>query len=288
MATMPIGVVFADHTQIRFCNDTFRSMFQFDSSEHLVGMKNDALLLRAGQVVADADAFLKSIAEILASRKLTEPKFISMKDGRVLRVISNVVIAPNNNGYLGRFMVFEDQTKEQQILLTAELNAEHDSLTAIFNRRRFDQDLDRLIAQAEREESQVALLMFDLDNFKPVNDLHGHVCGDEVLKKIAQSLSSQLRRNEVLYRIGGDEFALLLNNVNDTEVSIIADRIVRLVESLSFDFNGTTERVGCSMGIARYPQDALTAATLLRLADQTMYEAKERGKSQFVFRNAKP
>jgi diguanylate cyclase (GGDEF)-like protein len=130
--------------------------------------------------------------------------------------------------------------------------------------------------------------MFDLDDFKPVNDLYGHDCGDEVLRQIAQSLSTQLRRNEVMYRIGGDEFALLLNNINDTEVSIIAERIVRLVQSLSFNFNGTTEKVGCSMGIARYPHDALTASTLLRLADQAMYVAKERGKNQFVFSNAQP
>ncbi len=284
LATMPIGVIFADRTQIQYCNVAFRRMFQFDQSDQLIGMKNDALLLHAGQVVAEADIFLRTIAEILASRKLTEPKFISLKDGRILRIISNVVLAPNNSGYLGRFIIFEDQTEEQKVLLTAELNAEHDSLTSIFNRRRFDLDLERLIAQAERDGSRVALLMFDLDDFKPINDLHGHICGDVVLKQIAQTVSSQLRRNEVLYRIGGDEFALLLNNTSDDEVSIVADRIVRLVQSLSFNFNGTVEKVGCSMGIARYPGDAITPATLLRLADQAMYEAKNLGKSQFVFR----
>jgi diguanylate cyclase (GGDEF)-like protein len=284
LATMPIGVIFADHTQIRYCNDAFRKMFQFDQSEQLEGIKNDSLLLRAGQVVAEANVFLQTIAEILASRKLTDPKFITMKDGHILRIISNVVLAPNNSGYLGRFMIFEDQTEEQKVLQAAELNAEHDSLTSIFNRRRFDLDLERLIAQAERDGSRVALLMFDLDDFKPINDMHGHICGDVVLKQIAHTVSSQLRRNEVLYRIGGDEFALLLNNTSDDEVSIIADRIVRLVQSLTFDFNGSDERVGCSMGIARYPSDALTSSTLLRIADQAMYEAKELGKRQFVFR----
>jgi len=284
LATMPIGVIFADRTEIRFCNDAFRSMFQFAQHEQLVGMKNDTLLLRAGQIVARADSFLETMAEVLASYKLTEPRYIELKNGRILRIVSNVVISPNNNGYLGRFMIFEDHTEEQKVLRAAEQNAEHDALTQIFNRRRFDLDLERMIAQAERDKSRLALLMFDLDDFKPINDLHGHVCGDVVLKQIAHSLASQLRRNEVLYRVGGDEFALLLNNTSDEEVSKIAERIVSLVKSLQFNFNGRAERVGCSMGIARYPSDALTSVTLLRLADEAMYEAKQRGKSQVIFR----
>lgn len=284
LATMPVGVVFSDRTQIRFCNDAFRNMFQFAQNEEVVGMKNDALLLRAGQIVAEVDSFLRTIGEVLASYKLTEPKYIELKNGRILRLISNVVISPNSNGYLGRFMIFEDHTEEQRVLLAAELNAEQDALTSIFNRRRFDLDLERLIAQADRDESRLALLMFDLDDFKPINDLHGHICGDVVLKKIAETVSAQLRRNEVLYRIGGDEFALLLNNTSDEEVSKIAERIVNLVKVLEFSFNGRTERVGCSMGIARYPSDALTPPTLVRLADEAMYEAKQRGKSQYIFR----
>jgi diguanylate cyclase (GGDEF)-like protein len=276
LATMHIGVVFADHDQVCYCNDSFRIMFQIGQSEQLLGMKNDNLLLRITQNVADADSALKSITTILASRRQTDPVYLTLKNGRILRLISNVVIEPVSRKYLGRFWLFEDQTKEQKVLQTAELNAEHDALTSIYNRRRFDLDLPRMMAQALRDQSRLALMMIDLDEFKPINDLYGHESGDIVLKQVAQSISWQLRSNEVLYRIGGDEFALLLVNINENAVKIIADRIVNLVSSLTFGFRGEIVNVACSMGIASYPEDATTPLALLQLADQAMYEAKKK------------
>ena len=199
-----------------------------------------------------------------------------------LRLISNIVIAPESNGYLGRFWLFEDVTEERKTLHLAELRAEHDALTLLYNRQRYDQDLPRFIAQAERDGSRLALLLFDLDNFKPINDLHGHAAGDTVLKKVAETLTLQLRRNEVLYRIGGDEFALLLVNASNDEIALLAERIVQTVHALTFDFNGTIATVGCSLGVARFPHDAITLQVLLQLADRAMYEAKQRGKNNWV------
>jgi diguanylate cyclase (GGDEF)-like protein len=282
LTTMPIGVVFADHEQVSYCNESFRHMFQIGPDEEIVGMKNDRLLLRISQSIADTDSALKAISAIIASRKLTDPAYITLKNGRILRLLSNVVIAPESSSYLGRFWLFEDQTKEQKFLQEAELNAEHDALTSIYNRRRFDMDLPRMVAQSDRDKTTLALMIFDLDEFKPINDVYGHESGDIVLKLIAQSLSFQLRRNEVLYRIGGDEFALLLGNISDEEVKIIADRIVKLIGSLVFEFKGNVVNVGCSIGIASFPADADTPQNLLQLADQAMYEAKKNGKGQFV------
>jgi diguanylate cyclase (GGDEF)-like protein/hemerythrin-like metal-binding protein len=198
-------------------------------------------------------------------------------------MISNTVIAPESEHYIGRFWLFEDATEEKKLLQLAEQRGEQDSLTLLFNRQRYDKDLLRAIAQAERDGSRIALLIFDLDDFKPVNDLYGHAAGDIVLKQVAQTLAVQMRRNEVLYRIGGDEFALLLVNASDEEVTILAERIVQSVHSLSFNFNGATAKVGCSLGIARYPHDARTLPTLMQLADHAMYVAKNNGKGQFVF-----
>ncbi|OIR08447.1 putative diguanylate cyclase YegE [mine drainage metagenome] len=282
LATMPVGVIFADRSHIRYCNNAFRQLCLLGPDEDLVGMKNDTMLLRLGQIAAEADSFLKTLAEILETRKLIEPKYIALKDGRYLRLISNIVIAPESSGYLGRFWLFEDVTEERRTLHMAELRAEHDALTLLYNRQRYDQDLPRLIAQAERDGSRLALLLFDLDNFKPINDLHGHAAGDIVLKKIAETLTLQLRRNEVLYRIGGDEFALLLVNASNDEIALLAERIVQTVRSLTFDFNGATAKVGCSLGVARFPHDAITLQVLLQLADRAMYEAKLRGKNNWV------
>lgn len=286
LSTIPVGVIFADRTHIRYCNNAFRRMCLLGANEDMVGMKNDAMLLRVGQIVAEADTFIRLISEILETRKLTEPKYITLKDGRTLRLISNVVISPENNGYLGRFWLFEDVTEEQKILQEAEQHAEVDSLTGIYNRRRFDQDLQRFVAQAERDGSQLALLMFDLDDFKPTNDQYGHACGDEVLKQVARTLSAQMRRNEVLYRIGGDEFALLLVNAREEEVELLADHIVHSVHSMTVNCSGVIAKVGCSMGIARYQHDATTTKSILEDADHAMYEAKQRGKNNWVMSGA--
>jgi HAMP domain-containing protein len=112
LATLPVGVFFADHTHVRYCNKSFRKMFMLDPKESLVGMKNDAVVSHIGRSVKDASAYLQTITEILDSRSLTEAKYITLKNGSVLRLSSNVVIAPENRGYLGRFWLFEDVTKE--------------------------------------------------------------------------------------------------------------------------------------------------------------------------------
>jgi len=285
LTTMPVGVIFADRSQIRYCNLAFNRVFAISLNEKLVGMTNDSLLLRIGQVVAEADAFFKIIAEILETRTLTEPKYIALKDERILRVISNTVVAPESDRYLGRFWLFEDATEEKRQLQLAEQRGEQDSLTLLYNRNRYDRDLQRVIAQAERDGSRIALLIFDLDDFKPINDQYGHASGDVVLKQVAQTLSAQLRRNEVMYRIGGDEFALLLINASDEEVTILAERIVQSIHSLHFNFNDAIARVSCSLGIARYPRDAKTLQILMQHADQAMYVAKKKGKGQYSFSN---
>lgn len=111
LASLPVGVFFADHTHIRYCNSAFRKMFQF-ADENLVGMRNDAMVSRIGLEVVDASQFLRAVTTILDSRSQSASEYISLKNGRILRLTSNVVIAPESRGYLGRFWLFEDVTQE--------------------------------------------------------------------------------------------------------------------------------------------------------------------------------
>lgn len=283
LSTIPVGVIFADRNQVRYCNKAFHRIFMLGEEENIVGIRNDELLLRLGRLVADAEQFLKTVAEILEKRTLTESAYFELKDGRTLRMISNTVISSEDHSYLGRFWLFEDATEEKKRLQLAEMRGEQDALTMLYNRRRYDHDLQRNFAQAGRDGSHLAVLVFDLDDFKPINDQYGHACGDIVLKEVARSLSSQLRRNEVLYRIGGDEFSLLLLNASDDEIQLLAERIIQTVHGLSFDFDGEISRVECSLGIARYPEDAQTLESLVELADRAMYAAKQNGKGQYSF-----
>lgn len=111
LASLPVGVVFADHTHIRYCNAAFRQLFQL-ADEDLTGMQNDTMIRRIGLAVADAGQLLEAITTLLDSPSGAAPEYINLKNGRVLRLTSNVVISPENRNYLGRFWLFEDVTQE--------------------------------------------------------------------------------------------------------------------------------------------------------------------------------
>lgn len=112
LASLPVGVFFADHTHIRYCNSAFRKMFKFENADDLVGMRNDAMVSRIGLAVTDASQFLQAVTAILDTKSQSDSEYISLKNGRTLRLTSNVVIAQESRGYLGRFWLFEDVTQE--------------------------------------------------------------------------------------------------------------------------------------------------------------------------------
>ncbi len=154
----------------------------------------------------------------------------------------------------------------------------NDVLTGISNRRALCESLKSALAEAGRAGSKVALLMIDLDRFKPVNDRHGHVIGDLVLKEVAERLSHVLRAGELRARYGGDEFVAVVEYRSDDHIGARIGR--RLVEALSapMTFDDTTVQIGASIGIAVYPTDAAHDGELLRKADVALYRAKRDGR----------
>ncbi len=154
----------------------------------------------------------------------------------------------------------------------------NDVLTGISNRRALCDTLKAALVGAGRAGSRVALLMIDLDRFKPVNDRHGHVIGDLVLKEVAQRLSHVLRAGELRARYGGDEFVAVVEYRNGDQIGVRIGR--RLIECLSapMTFDGITVQIGASVGIAVYPTDAIDDDELLRKADVALYRAKRDGR----------
>lgn len=282
LTTLPVGVFVADQTHILYCNPAFRRMWQLDAQEPLVGLPNDALLARVGDVAERPEQLRAIVREVLAAHAPLQPTELPLKNGVTLRMSSNVVLVPEDGKPVCRFWLFEDITREQTLRLMAEQKANRDGLTGLYNRQHFDQEAARLFAHCQRHAEPLAMLLFDLDDFKPVNDRYGHAAGDRVLRGIAAAVSAGLRRDEMLFRLGGDEFGLLLPAANAQQVAHVAQRIVHAVAALSFDFDGDTARVGCSLGSAHFPQDATTLPDLLRRADQAMYAAKRRGKNQWL------
>lgn len=176
--------------------------------------------------------------------------------------------------------------------------AQRDSLTSLKNRRAFRDTLDAQIAQAERERAKVALLYIDLNDFKRINDSLGHSAGDAVLKVVAKRLAKSIRHTDrgsaierasedFVSRIGGDEFTLILDDIQSSED---ADRAAqRLLGSLAapIQLNGQNFKIGASIGIAIYPDDAQHTEALIRSADAAMYSAKRRGGDRYSRYNDK-
>ncbi|WP_349743039.1 GGDEF domain-containing protein [Roseateles cavernae] len=153
--------------------------------------------------------------------------------------------------------------------------AMHDGLTGLPNRRYFSERLDHALAHLESPDTTLALFYLDLDDFKQINDQHGHEVGDEVLKVVARRLARVVRSEDMFSRLGGDEFACLRMGpaLGRPQLSALAVKLFDAV-SAPLSIGPLTFQTKISVGIARYPGDGSSAAALLRSADAAMYEAK--------------
>ena len=160
-----------------------------------------------------------------------------------------------------------------------------DSLTGLTNRPGFNEALTSRLAAAERAGTKLALIAIDLDRFKEVNDLYGHKAGDDVLATLARRMSEHLRAEDLIARLGGDEFVALVECRNREELLVPLGRLEAALTA-QVDLEGFAGSVGASIGVAVYPDDALTAETLSTNADLAMYRAKREGASEPCFYDA--
>jgi diguanylate cyclase (GGDEF)-like protein len=160
--------------------------------------------------------------------------------------------------------------------------ANQDGLTGLASRTAFMRQLARSVARAREQGGALALLFIDLDEFKHVNDAHGHAAGDQLLKAAAQRLQSLLRPGDQVARFGGDEFLVLLDKCEPSGAAPVAQRIVDAFGA-PFALGDELHAVGASVGISVFPRDGADADTLVRHADMAMYAAKNEGKAQFRF-----
>lgn len=193
---------------------------------------------------------------------------------------------PTDGTVTGVLRSGEDITERRRAEAQVTFLAYHDRLTGLPNRTLLEEQLRREVARARRSDGAVALLYFDLDNFKLVNDSLGHSAGDAVLRETAERLSDVVRAGDLLTRQGGDEFLLLLDasTAEDPAQAAIAAaaRIATALEQ-PFTVSEAQFHLGASIGIALYPEHAADADTLLRRADAAMYQAKRAGGSQLAF-----
>ncbi|WP_189461691.1 putative bifunctional diguanylate cyclase/phosphodiesterase [Jeongeupia chitinilytica] len=276
LAAMRFGVLFVDNdNRVVFHNPAFCALWGITEAEQ-TGQPADEVLLRATNRPID----------LLAHHRFDMPSDhlrvdfgeLTMNDGRILTQ-QCYRVAERDGSISGRMWLYEDVTQARQLAERMVNLAERDALTGLYNRHRFQEEIERMVIDAERRRGTTALLYFDLDEFKYVNDTFGHASGDELLKCIAREVGTQVRRHELLARLGGDEFAILLPDCTVFEVGKLADRLVSRIAQLQFSTDGHVLRPSTSIGVALYPQHANNAAELVAHADAAMYQAKAAGKS---------
>ena len=258
---------------LRFISPAVEATLGF-SPEELVGKAVTALLGKSSRepVLQRIKKGIPETGEHVTSTAMT-------RDGRELDaeiILTPLLGMPGEVQGILRDITAQKQHENQLIHM-----ASHDFLTGLPNRRRFEDEVRRALVGAQRRSSHGAVLWFDLDRFKEVNDLLGHKAGDELLVGVARRLSSVVRGDSVLARLGGDEFAVLLPGADETEAKGAAERLLKEVAQVSMRVDGRVARASASLGIVLYPESGDDTQELLARADMAMYQAKELGGAHY-------
>lgn len=213
-----------------------------------------------------------------------EEKFIRL-DGTAIDVDVRAAFVVYQ-GYPARLIVVRDITERKQAESVIYQMAYYDSLTGLPNRRLFQEYLATSCLRAQEQQEKMAVLFLDLDRFKLINDSFGHQDGDGLLVQVGQRLRKILPEQAIASRIGGDEFTIILPNVDSREhVSKVAEEVVASLDKTPFFIAGREIYVSTSIGISLFPDDATNDAELLGLADMAMYRTKRNGRNHYQFYN---
>jgi diguanylate cyclase (GGDEF)-like protein len=155
-----------------------------------------------------------------------------------------------------------------------------DGLTQIYNKRYFTETLERELSRSHRYRRDLSLIMFDIDHFKQINDTYGHLAGDHVLKHLAQVIKGKIRREDMMARFGGEEFAIVLPEIDSLNAMQFAEKIRKLVTQTSFRFEEAEIEVRISIGVAGALPDETDVNDFIKRADGLLYEAKRTGRNK--------
>ena len=225
------------------------------------------------------------IAAVLGG-PLSLPKNVNLirRDGSPIPIEDSVARIHDREGQVtGAVIVFRDVSAARALTLQLAHTAEHDFLTGLPNRLLLNDRLDQAIARAERQGNKVAVLFFDLDRFKFINDALGHPIGDKLLQSVAKLLVDCVRGSDTISRLGGDEFVALLSELQHSEdAAITARRMLKAVATIRSIGDHVLD-VSASIGVSVYPDDGRDAETLIKNADTAMYQVKESGRNNYQF-----
>ncbi|KTD04279.1 EAL domain-containing protein [Fluoribacter gormanii] len=261
------------------CNSKFISMWNIpqsmletdDGSIFLYYMLNQ--LIKPREYLADVVRLRKNMDEI--GRNI-----VTFKSGKILECYT----LPHrlNEKTIGRVWSFRDITEQANLEKQLKYQALHDPLTQLPNRALLIDRIQASIDYAQKNEQKFAILYFDLDRFKLINDSLSHEVGDQLLRMVGQRWSSLIRKEDTLARLGGDEFVMICHVAKNEDISAIGNKILDSMKK-PFKIANRDITITPAVGICIYPKDGKTPSDLLKSADLAMYQAKERGGNQYYF-----
>lgn len=235
---------------------------------------------------ADGSAFWRRrvMRLLLAGKSWQGETRFQTARGRKCDFLESIYPLHDEAGTITHFIHFLQDISALKHIQTLSNLAFYDSLTGLPNRNLFNDRLGQALAAARRDRSGFALLLIDIDHFKRVNDTLGHDAGDELLCRIAARLRQSLRKIDTVARVGGDEFAAILERVTDARLA--AKTAEKLLAACGGDYKlrGGTRRVTLSIGISLYPRDTAEMKDLMKHADAAMYQAKAAGRNGYRLR----
>jgi diguanylate cyclase (GGDEF)-like protein/PAS domain S-box-containing protein len=276
----PEGIIITDAKgTIISVNKAFTALTGYESTE---AIGRNPRLLQSG--MHDKTFYKELWGTLISTGKWSGEMWNRKKSGEIFPENSSIWALWGDDGKIANFFsIFNDISTVKRAQERLEDMAVHDALTGLPNRIALSTFLQKAIASANRHKKLLAVCFLDLDGFKPINDSHGHVAGDKVLVEIAGRLNNSVRSNDFVARLGGDEFVLLLSDFST--VDEIETAVIRILEEvalpISLDENETQVSVSGSLGITVYPLDEVDSDTLIRHADQAMYDAKNMGRNNW-------
>ena len=257
-----------------YANELFAEMLRI-SDELLATRDDEKLLPHIADQLLDPEGFLAKVRELYQTSQ-EDSDVLLFKDGRVFERFSRPLLTESDA--TGRVWSFRDITEQKRVVEALRDAANHDPLTGLLNRRAGNAAIEERLAEAQSNGNSFAMMVLDLDKFKSINDSFGHETGDAALVQFADVLSKLVGESGVVCRIGGDEFGIGMEDVDEDQAFTFARRVqTSLRHALASSDTDLRPQFTVSIGIACYPDDGDEMSVLSRRADRAMYEAKVAG-----------
>lgn len=283
MEASPEGILVVDRTHLKITsfNRRFADMWNVPLATLAAGLDETVLAIVTSSV-KDPRAFYQRVQYLNDHPGESGIDEVETNDGRYIQRHSTTLTAASGAN-LGRIWFFNDITERKKAEELAIRMARFDVLTGLANRGVFVEAVQHAIADAKRDQQRFAVIYFDLDHFKDINDTLGHPLGDELLKAVAQRLRAATRETDTVARFGGDEFAVVAAGIGrPADAAILADKLIKAIGE-PYSIEGNDLYTGASMGIDLYGPEAPDAETLLSHADVALYRAKSEGRGTYRF-----